>query len=144
MKKITSYSGAEWVQEAIKYGSIKGPMSELGELVAEILGEVYYGIYHLDSGCLSRVDWANGYWIEIVIGRDMATYDGDTLTRLVILCHELLVRCEIEAAAPRYLRLIFHKRHARDGKMSRRHPTIEDAVASVRASLAEAKLEVAP
>ncbi len=135
MEKITQYSGADWLRSDLGIKEI----SELGERVAEILGELYYGLYHLQTRTLERVNWSNSMWIEIVLDRDMATYDGDTLTRLVILCHELLVRCEIEGAAPRRLRLIFHKRHNREGgQMMFRHPTIETAVERVRASLSKA------
>ncbi|HZS84188.1 MAG TPA: hypothetical protein VFA50_15035, partial [Stellaceae bacterium] len=64
-------------------------------------------------------------------------YDFDHLTRLVIAAHDRCVRLDIEPAARRYLWLILHPRE-REGGMSRRHPTIEQAIADFRSSVADA------
>jgi hypothetical protein len=61
-----------------------------------------------------------------------ATYDGDLLTRMVVLAHDRCVRLEIRAYHPQSLQIAIHKRSAREGRMFDRHPTLEAAVARLR------------
>lgn len=63
---------------------------------------------------------------------DLSTYDGDELTRLVLLAHEKCIRVEIDSGGPRRVRISIWKRE-REGAMHTRHPTI-DQVLAVRAS----------
>ena len=51
MKIETKYSGADWIK-----GSLKREMSPFGELVADILGVVFLGIYHVDVKALERAE----------------------------------------------------------------------------------------
>jgi hypothetical protein len=119
------YSGWEWIKAACKTEP-----SELGKEVADILGQVYRGIYHIEKPA-RKVDWSNKYWIVICLYGDMATFDGQVLTELVVMCHDRAIRMEISGAAPNYLRLMFHRR-TRFGTMISRHPTIEDAIERIR------------
>lgn len=122
-----SYSGADWIQS-----NFNVEMSPLGEQVADLLGDLFFGIYHLDQKALRRVDWGNNHHIEFNLGwHALATTDFNELTRLVILCHDRAIRCSIEASTHKYLKLIFHKRQ-RGGDIYHAHPTIEDAVAVTR------------
>lgn len=121
---IFLYEGSEWIKRSLDI-----EMSALGVEVADLLGDVFYGIYHLDYKALKRVDWSNNDWIEFSLGwQSLSTYDSDTLTRLVILCHDRLIRCSIQANAHKYLGLIFHKRKNRNGNFFERHSTIENAI----------------
>ncbi len=64
--------------------------------------------------------------IALNIRSDLATHDHDRLTKLVIAAHRNCVRVEVEAVAPRYLRVIFWPR-LRDGAHGYdRHPTLSD------------------
>lgn len=120
------YAGAEWVEQMI------GPLSELGRRVADLLGEWQGGIYHLDLNALKRVNWKDTWYISLTVySPRLATYDPSDLTRLVFLCHDAAIRCEIEATGPRYFRLRFWQRQ-REGKLSQRHPTIEEALSRWR------------
>lgn len=65
--------------------------------------------------------------------RDLATFDGDALTRMVIVAHELCCRVEVRPHNPGHLLVCLWERD-REGGMSERHPTIEQAIADVRAS----------
>jgi hypothetical protein len=117
-------SAITWLKNAGK------TLSPLGEKVAIILGDVYHGIYHIDDEVRhKRTDWSDPYSIEIVIFSGLSTFDSDNLTRLVILCHDHCVRLNISAKAHNYLSLLFSARAGRDGNMSKRHPTIEQAIA---------------
>lgn len=130
MKQNGYFAGADWIESNLRYwnkGDLK--MSELGIRVADLLGELYSGIYHLDTKQLARVEWDNDHHICFILGwKSLATTDYNDLTRLVFLAHHLALRVEIEASTHRYLRLIFHPRK-RDGAGYQRHPTLDDAVA---------------
>lgn len=100
------YAGSDWIKS-----NFKVELSSLGEAVADLLGDLFYGIYHLDSTALKKVDWANDHHIIFILGwKSLATTDFDELTRLVILCHDRCIRCEISPRAFHYLELIFHQR----------------------------------
>jgi hypothetical protein len=121
------YSGSEWIKKEFSVG-----MSPLGTAVADLLGDVWAGIYHLDSGALKRVDWHHPFFIDITLRGSLSTFDSDHLTALVVLSHDRMLRMTVEPAAPRYLRLTFHQRHTRTGSMMERIPTIEDHIAAIR------------
>lgn len=122
------YAGAEWVKAAFKC-----EMSPLGELVADLLGDMYFGIYHLDSKSLKRTDWSDRHSIVYNHQHSMATYDGNELTRLVVLSHDRMLRVQIKGLAPGLMQIVFHKRNLREGgSMWERMPTMETAVANIR------------
>lgn len=54
------------------------------------------------------------------------------LTRLVIGAHDECIRVEISPCAFRYLKIEMWPREGREGCISRRHPTIEQAIESYR------------
>lgn len=62
----------------------------------------------------------------------LATWDFDHLTRLVIAAHDECIRLEISPSAPRYLKISMWQRNTREGSISQRHPTIEEAIAGYR------------
>ncbi len=47
------YAGSDWIKKSLKITK----MSPIGEAVADLLGEVYQGIYHLETRSLRKVDW---------------------------------------------------------------------------------------
>lgn len=123
------YAGAEWIQAALKP---KHPMSELGVAVANLLGECFAGIYHLDDSDLKKVDWDDDYVVIVKLNhRSLATYDSDHLTRLVVLSHDLCLRLDIRGASKNVLELMFHQRK-RTGSLFERLPTIEEHLAQIR------------
>ncbi len=124
----SGYAGSDWLPGGIGVQEI----SPLGKEVADLLGDVFLGIYHLNYTSLRKVNWANPCHIEFVLDHELATTDFDELTRLVVLCHDRALRCAIEGAAPRHLRLIFHKRQ-RGGRARQRHLGMEQAIYQIRA-----------
>lgn len=110
---IPKYSGHKWLMSAHKLTD--DSISQLGKDVADLLGDVFLGIYHLDQKALARVDWKNDRWISFVYYGGLATVDGNELTRLIVLAHDRMMRVEIDGAANKYLRLTFHQRHQREG-----------------------------
>jgi len=121
------YAGSGWLEESLKI-----ELSPLGKEVGDLLGDLFFGIYHLDHKELARTDWKNDHHIIFLLGHTtLSTFDYDELTRLVILCHERTIRCSIRAKSLNYLELMFHKRQ-REGSISQRHPTIDKAVEDCR------------
>lgn len=120
-------------------------VSEIGELTADILGELYDGIYHVDG--LDKVSFA-GTYVEVPIHGSLSSYDWDHLTRLVVLAHDKCVRVAVSAKmlvsddadylgdAYPSLVLSFSKRErmerAAPHYWSSAHPTLEEAIAHVR------------
>lgn len=107
-------------------------LSDLGLRVERILAFVYDGIYHIAREARhQRVEWDNEWRIEVVVHQGtfggLSTYDMDRLTRLLLVAHEERVRVTIEAAAPRYLRLVFHPRKE-SGRLYERHPSMSDVI----------------
>lgn len=117
------HGGAEWIKASFKVN-----MSPLGVTVADLLGDLFGGIYHLETKDLKAVDWASDHHIAFTLRyKSLSTFDYDELTRLVFLCHDYALRCSISARANNMLELMFHRRE-REGGISKRHPTIESAL----------------
>lgn len=130
--KQRKYYGADWIKRVEPKSLRRGEMSDLGVDVANLLGDLFRGIYHIEDSVM-KADWTNDYHIDVVIGRrDFSTCDFNTLTNFVILCHDRCIRGSIEGVGHGYLRLRFHRRYNRDGRMMERHPTIEEAVRLAR------------
>lgn len=124
------HAGADWLEQ--NYGRRCGPISPLGRSVADLLGDLAQGLYHLDGEALAKTNWTNPVFIDIVLPyQSWATYDFDQLTQLVILCHDRCIRAEIAGASRGKTRLLFHGRQ-RTGGMSERHPAIEEAIKRCR------------
>lgn len=101
--------------------------SDLGKQVANILGFVCRGIYNAQINH-SKIEWGNPSYIKVHLRSTLANFDGQTLTDLVLVCHEKMVRVEIRPSNPQGLCLIFWQRKSRDGDISTRMPSIETMV----------------
>lgn len=130
---MSTYAGANWVADWLEVDKPNEKMSPFGIVVADILGELFLGIYHI-SKSVFRADWTNENRIQMTIRGSMSTFDFDVLTRLVFLAHHCAIRIEIEPASPEYIRLIFHRRQ-RAGHIYERHPSLDDAVAAFKAGV---------
>lgn len=120
------HTGAAWIKSAYKT-----ELSPLGENVANLLDEAYQGIYHIEDK-LKQTDWANDYCITVLVpNSNMATWDFNTLTMLVVRSHDRMLRMSIHSHHQHWLKLVFHQRQ-REGDFSRRIPTIEDHIALIR------------
>jgi hypothetical protein len=123
-----NYAGAEWLQAQLKYVHPEITLSPLGVNVANLLGELFLGLYHLDHKALYRAEWDNTHHIIVSIGwQDWSTVDFDKLTRLVFLAHWMALRVNLEGSKSHYIRLMFHQR-SRLGDSYQRHPTLDEAV----------------
>lgn len=96
----------------------------------KLLCDLFGGHHHL----VAKVK-KYGTGIEYNTWQDMATYDFDGLTRLVVMCHDRMTRAEIKPSGPGKVKIALWKRHTREGSMDEKHPTIEDAIIKIRANL---------
>lgn len=97
------------------------------------------GVYNLPVNW-QKVDWMHGVrGTRFVIDRELSTFDFDHLTRLVILAHDECVRVSIAPRTFRHLGISMWSGRSREGGMASRHPTIEQAVADLRAQRKEPK-----
>jgi hypothetical protein len=115
----------------LKYWT-RGEPSECGLRVALLLSE-WQGLHHMDSRQMEKVDWINPRFQIVKLYKGMspgalATYDFSDLTTLVFLAHDHCIRVQIGPCNNQYLELVFHPREQREGGMSERHPTLEEAV----------------
>ena len=132
---MVEYAGSKWMKECLKQTGKNDEMSLLGKAVADLLGDVFLGIYHLDQKALLKVDWANNHHVIFNLSwRVLCTWDFDDLTRFVVLCHDRMIRMEIHPCGPHTLRLMFHQRTTREGNIGERYPTMEDHIAMIRSN----------
>lgn len=118
------YAGADWI-----HTSLKTELSPFGEKVADLLGQMYLGIYHLPIRQLQKVNWTNAVQIAIVVDdSEFATFDSNLLTRFVFLCHKYCIRGEIASCNPGHLMLKFWPRVEGASEYWRKHPTIEQHI----------------
>lgn len=133
----SKYSGSDWLQGTLDCMD-RERLSDLGVTVADVLGQVYRGIYHIQKAVLhKRVDWSNPYYISVVIYGGLYSFDDSHLTELLVLCFDNLLRLEINPRSPRYLELQFHRRETRepDANLSKRLPSIDQMVSKIRDEL---------
>lgn len=104
-KKKTQYAGADWLRENL--GKDAAPPSPLGACVANILGHVYRGLYHLPNRSIDRAEWHNASVVIVTVGHELATIDAPELLEVVVLAQACGVRLAIKGAAPGYMRLQF-------------------------------------
>lgn len=98
----------------------------LKEKAEAVLAAMYGGLHNVPG----KIKELPGR-IEVCVPVNLATYDFNNLTVLVVVAHEVCVRASLRSGPPRQIILMFHDRQ-REGGMSQRHPTIEDAIASIR------------
>lgn len=137
---MSEYAGSDWIKRRLPFVHPEMEMSNLGEKVADLLGELFCGIYHLDHKALYRVDWSNNSWIEFSLGwHELATVDFDELTRLVFLAHHFAIRVSISASTHKYLKIMFHQRQ-RGKEWSACHPTLDEAVSRFKNSMIRSEI----
>ena len=114
-------------------------ISPLGESVADLLGLVWRGIYHLSWPVLRRTDWADNRLIAVRIADELATWDFNELTQLVVVSHDMQLRMSITPHGPRCLMLRFWQRQgqydfdAREGYATH-IPSLDDHVEAIRSN----------
>jgi hypothetical protein len=65
------------------------------------------------------------FWFEVKFHQDVATWDGNIMTKIVVASHDLGLRASLDPNGLRGLKLMLHNRKQRD-TISRGHPTLEE------------------
>jgi hypothetical protein len=112
---------------------VRTPRTELERRAYVVLSRVYYGIHHVPGWSRRKLD---GGCLSVSVYADLAAYDYDSLTRLVVAAHDECVRLAIVNGGPRQLKLWFSRRarpgYGLDRDISEAHPTMERAIERVR------------
>lgn len=114
-------------------------MSLTHDEAVDFFATLYGGRHHIPGGKYKGDNvnpWGPNAW-QVAHYGDLATYDFDLLTRLVLLAHERCIRVGIQPCGPRHVRIGISRRERTDSIFTN-HPTIEQAIASF------AKLKGAP
>jgi hypothetical protein len=90
------------------------------------------GIYNL-SVKWERADFSYPGAVHLVLYGNLATWDFNHLTRLVIAAHDACIRVSVEGKSNRYLGISMHHRERDADAIHARHPTIEQAIEAFRA-----------
>lgn len=93
----------------------------------ELLCGLVCGEHHLTSPVYA---WS-GAGIRYAHYGELATFDFDKLTRLVVMAHDRCIRATVMASGPRMVGIGLSKR-SREGCFAERHPTMEEAIARCR------------
>lgn len=90
----------------------------------KFFAELYNGEHHIpDQKCFP---FGQGFIVKHDRG-DLATFDFDMLTRLVLMAHRDCYRASVFPFGTNKLKIAIWKR-TREGSFSHRHPTIEQAI----------------
>lgn len=96
---VPQFSGADWLVDALKRQ--KKIVSPFGRRVADLLGQVVQGIYHVSTEVL-EADWSRNDLVVLLADSGwlsaIGTYDCNRMTTLVIGCHDACIRLEVRAA----------------------------------------------
>lgn len=102
------------------------PFAEKIELFIDY---VFGGLHHTHLVELKEVCYYIKFW------DNLATWDGNKLTKIVVAAHDLGLRVDAEPSGMRGMRLMIHNRASREGREMERHPTLEqhlEIIARVR------------
>jgi hypothetical protein len=97
------------------------------ERIRHVIAIAFGGLHHVEKVKKFQEGRPDEYWSCLTYG-DMATYDSNALTLLVIGAHRYGCRVGINAAGPRRLKITVWARPKRTGEFWERHPTMERAV----------------
>ena len=89
----------------------------------EFFSALFFGKHHIPSEVRPY-----GLGWKVNAHASLATYDFDTLTRLVFLAHDRCVRVEIVQGGPGRVGVVIWRRAGRFGDIYSRHPSIEQAL----------------
>lgn len=120
-----STNGQQWIGR-----QYEGVISPFGCRLANMLDEVFSGIYHLNN--VINAEWSHTHYIAIRLTGGVSTYDFNVLTRLVFACHDHAIRMELSACNMQYIKLAFCPRTRTGDDAFDRHPTIEEALSHYR------------
>ena len=112
----------------LKYHTNYDEISSLAKKTLVIISNLYRGLHNAPYGFLDKFQFDETHCIEYDLKGVLATFDFDTLTRLVFLAHDLAVRVEIQSTRKNCVLILFHERTHEKNTDLLFHPTLEQAV----------------
>jgi hypothetical protein len=118
-KEPYRHAGADWLQSNLDSahrlskegrGQRNFPqltVSPLGRCVADILGLVFGGLYHLPNNVTENKGWAHPSCIVLPLERELATIDFSHLWPIVALCQRCGIRVAIKPKNFKAMTLVF-------------------------------------
>lgn len=88
--------------------------------------DFFFGEHHFPG---EIKPWGEGW--SMPAQNNLATFDFNHLTRLVVMAHDRCIRVEVVPKGMNRMVIVLHKRQ-REGSMYERHPTIEDQILKIR------------
>lgn len=96
------------------------------EEATKFFGKIYPGEHNI-PGELKQ--YGSGW--SVIHRGDIATYDFNMLTKLVVFAHDMCIRASIVPAGPQAVKICVHRRQ-REGSMVERHPELDEHIDSIR------------
>lgn len=95
-----------------------------------VLACAFHGIHHCPT--IKKKGDADFQRWETNHSGDLATFDFDGLTRLVIAAHFYCVRVSVRSSGPGMIKILIHNRKGRTGSLfSVRHATMTEALETI-------------
>lgn len=116
-------------KQLLKYTSAK--LGNNGLRCAKLLVLWLGGLHDVSRDALREADWSGEHLTLDISNERFATYDFNYLTKLVVLAHDLCIRCELVPTSDGGMLLSMSPRD-RDGEQWDRHPTMEQHLAAIR------------
>jgi hypothetical protein len=118
-----------WVKSSFSPESVSPLAGDVIYIIAKI-----WGIHNFGNDNLRKTEWGNPHRVVIRYDSGLHTVDFNSLTALVVLCHDSMLRLSIKGRAKGYLDLVFFKRKSRDIEdgINDWCPTIEDHIGIIR------------
>ena len=110
-------------------------VSDHGAVCAEFASVLYRGLHHFPSGDrgLRKVAWSDADVLRWNHYGELASFDGDELTVMVLMAHDLGLRLTVNPVNMRYLEIALSKCDAeRHFATFHAHPTMESVLSSWR------------
>jgi hypothetical protein len=102
--------------------------SPLGKKVAILLAYVAGGGIYNAPIKHENVKWDDPYCVEVVWLGCLTSWDKWDLSQIWVAANRMMLRVEIEGATVGRLRLRFHERESRTGRLMDRLPTCEELI----------------
>ena len=93
------------------------------EQAIDFFANFYHGEHHFPN---ELKPFGEGWCINNL--GDLATFDFNSLTRLVLMAHDYCFRVSVGPSGPGMVKIAIHKRNPNGKNIYERHPSIEDVL----------------
>jgi len=105
------------------------------EVATQFFADFFGGKHHIPAEIR---EWGLGWCLNTF--QELSTFDYNSLTRLVFMAHDRCIRVAILPSGPGRVKIVIWQRE-RQGGVTERHPTIEDALRTWREKHPESEVK---